>query len=113
MGVVLADRQLGVRTRGAPGLDAHGAEVTGPPGPLRGPWPGRAVPQPDGTWHLALDPRAGALLVGDLVVEPATGEEWTVIAADELVSAVDPALNYVRAVARPRAAGGTRADGHV
>ncbi|ROR42954.1 hypothetical protein [Kitasatospora cineracea] len=112
MGVLLADRQLGVRTRGAPGLDAHGAEVTGPPGPLRGPWPGRALPQPDGTWHLALDPQAGTLLVGDLVVEPATGKEWTVTAADDLVHAADPALAYVRVTARSRQAGGTRAEGH-
>ncbi|MFJ4189436.1 hypothetical protein [Kitasatospora sp. NPDC089509] len=86
--------------------------MTGPLGPLRGPWPGRAVPQPDGTWHLALDAQAGTLLVGDIVVEPAVGAEWTVLAADQLASTVDPALAYVRVRARSRTANGTRPEGH-
>lgn len=34
MAVLLADRQLGVRTRGLPILDAYGDEATGPPGDL-------------------------------------------------------------------------------
>ncbi len=112
MAVLLADRQLGVRTRGVPVLDSHGAEVTGPLGPLRGPWPGRAVPQPDGTWHLALDVQAGTLLVGDVVVEPSTGTEWTVLAADQLANTDDPALAYVRIKARARVLDGTRPEGH-
>ncbi|MFB8235535.1 hypothetical protein ACFC58_03195 [Kitasatospora purpeofusca] len=112
MAVLLADRQLGVRTRGLPVLDAHGAETTNPPGGLRGPWPGRAQPQPDGTWHLAVDPRAGTLLVGDLVVEPATGAEWTVLLADQMQNTDDPTLTYLRVTARPRAADGTRPEGH-
>ncbi|GAA2746161.1 hypothetical protein [Kitasatospora cinereorecta] len=112
MAVHLADRQLGARTRGLPVLDAYGDEMTGPLGDLRGPWPGRAQPQPDGTWHLALDPRVGTLLVGDLVVEPASGTEWTVLVADELKNTADPGLNYVRVTGRLRTAGGTRAEGH-
>ncbi|AUY50461.1 hypothetical protein [Streptomyces sp. CB01881] len=112
MAVLLAARQLGVRTRGMPVLDAYGDETTGPPGELRGPWPGRAQPHTDGTWLLAVDPRAGLLLAGDIVAEPATGAEWTVLAADELRNAVDPALTYVRVTARPRVAGGTRPEGH-
>ncbi|WP_406205295.1 hypothetical protein OH807_30600 [Kitasatospora sp. NBC_01560] len=112
MAVLLADRQLGVRTRGVPVLDAYGDEMTGPPGDLRGPWPGRAQPHSDGTWLLAVDPRAGALLVGDIVVEPATGAEWTVLVADQLQNAQDPGVSYVRVTARPRAAAGTRPEGH-
>ncbi|WP_371517676.1 hypothetical protein [Kitasatospora sp. NBC_01300] len=112
MAVLLADRQLGVRTRGTPVLDVHGAEMTGPLGPLRGPWPGRAMPQTDGTWHLALDRQAGTLLVGDVVAEPATGTEWTVLAADEVTSASDPTLGYVRVKARARTSNGTRPEGH-
>ncbi|WP_327074435.1 hypothetical protein OG196_31845 [Kitasatospora purpeofusca] len=79
---------------------------------LLGPWPGRAQPQPDGTWHLALDPRAGVLLVGDLVAEPATGTEWTVLVADQMQNTEDPALSYVRVTARLRAGAGTRPEGH-
>lgn len=86
--------------------------MTGQLGPLLGPWPGRAVPQADGSWHLSLDPQAGALLVGDVVVEPSTGSEWTVLAADELRNAADPSLGYVRVNARPRISGGTRPEGH-
>ncbi|MFJ1706844.1 hypothetical protein [Kitasatospora sp. NPDC088346] len=112
MAVLLADRQLGVRTRGTPVLDAYGDEATSPLGALRGPWPGRAQPHTDGTWLLALDPQVGALLVGDIVVESATGAEWTVLTADELHSTADPTLAYVRVMARPRAAGGTRPEGH-
>ncbi|MFI6447812.1 hypothetical protein [Kitasatospora sp. NPDC050543] len=112
MAVLLADRQLGVRTRGTPVLDAYGDETTGPPGALRGPWPGRAQPHTDDTWLLAVDPRAGLLLVGDIVAEPATGASWTVLTADELRNAEDPELTYVRVTARPRAADGTRPEGH-
>lgn len=70
------------------------------------------MPQPDGTWHLALDAQAGTLLVGDVVVEPSTGAEWTVLAADQLANSDDPALAYVRINGRARVADGTRPEGH-
>lgn len=112
MGVLLANCQIGVRVRGPAQRDGHGDLVPGDWGALARPWPSRKLPLPDGTWHLALDPRAWPLRSGDLAVEPSSGTVWTVLVADLITSSIDGAVEYVRVVARDRDGGGTRPDGH-
>ncbi|MFF4777536.1 hypothetical protein ACFY05_32235 [Microtetraspora fusca] len=113
MSVLLPDRQLGVRRREAPAVDAHGDAVGGGWGGLLGPWPGRAeesgdVPAglPGGrTWVLALDPAAWPVHQNDLVEDPRARMQWLVTSADLLKHNADPAIDYIRVEAHLRDAG--------
>lgn len=117
MGVLLADRRLGVRRRAAGVADAHGYVSGGSWGPLAGPWAGRAEEGPDAAqmgatggrrWVLAVDPAAWPLTQGDLVVDVDAGQQWLVVTADLRANAADSAVDYVRVEAHIRTGGGTR-----
>jgi hypothetical protein len=86
--------------------DPHGtrsASGWGPPGLER---PGRVVEEPDedgeqdgpGQWVLGLDPVVWPLRARDLVVEPSTGREWTVVTAARRAHAVEASVGWVRVV---------------
>lgn len=116
MAVLMADRQLGVRHRGAAVTDAHGDRVGGDWGALAGPWPGRAAEGPDvppglpggRRWVLAVDPAAWIVLQGDMVVDVDSGQEWLVLSADLLSNTVIGDVDYIRIEAHLRTADGTK-----
>ncbi|GAB2858407.1 hypothetical protein GCM10022221_67390 [Actinocorallia aurea] len=118
MGVLLADRELGVRKVGPGQVGPHGDVIAGDPGPMLGPWPGggNELPDVDGqvdaersrSWALALDPACWPLRRGDLVVEPSTGVEWLVMSADLITCAPAPELDWVKVQAHVLLDGGTR-----
>jgi hypothetical protein len=103
MGVLMADRQLGIVRREYGAADAHGdvAVVEGR-GTLQGPWPGRARQESDGTWTLAVDAKAWPVAQRDLITDPYSGDEWTVTSATLLRNALDPVVDYVRITAAGR-----------
>lgn len=113
MSVLLADRQLGVRARAA-ATDAHGDRYAAAWGPLRGPWPGRAMEGPDTppgqagdrTWVLAVDPQAWPMYQGDMVEEvDGAGQavmSWLVTSADLMTHTLDPMVDYIRVEAHAR-----------
>jgi hypothetical protein len=103
MGVLMADRMLGIRRRTPGALDAHGEPGASDWGPLIGPWPGSASEAADGGWNVSVDPQGWPLAAGDLVVEPAAARSWLVTGADLLVNTIDPTVDYVRVDARERA----------
>jgi hypothetical protein len=114
MAVLLADRMLGARARTLAGADTHGDRYATSWGPLRGPWPGRAMEGPDvpvgqsggRTWRLAADPEAWPLAPGDLIEEISGSgtvvRDWLVTSADLLHHSVDPAVDYIRVEAHIR-----------
>jgi hypothetical protein len=81
--VLLPDRDLVARVAAHPwARDAHGVPV--PPNPAspreeRGPWPGAAAEQLDGTWTLRADPRVWPLQPGDVLSDGSVS--WTVATA--------------------------------
>jgi len=81
--VLLADRQLTARVAEHPWQrDAHGVPVPpfpGSPRQERGPYPGAAAEQPDGSWTLRADPRTWQLRTGDILTDGTLS--WTVATA--------------------------------
>lgn len=72
MAVVLADRALTVTVRAHPWQrDSRGVPVPLPTDAqeTRGPWPGAAKEQADGTWTLRVDPRAWPMRPGDKITD--------------------------------------------
>lgn len=115
MAVLMANRRLGVRRRGAGGRGAHGDPVPGALGALLGPWPGRGEESGDvpagqvggRTWELGVDLAAWPLQPDDVVVDVDSGQEWLVTSADLLNNNADASIDYVlvRAHLRQGAAG--------
>lgn len=103
MAVMLATTMLGVR-RATVTTDGHGTRSATAYGPVQSVRPGRIVAEPDedgetdgpGVWVLAVDPGLLPLAARDLVVEPSTGREWTVVRAGAKTSAVDSIVNWVK-----------------
>lgn len=110
MSVLLPNAQLGVRRRAADAVDALGDEIPGTPGPLEGPWPGRAAETADGRWTLAVDPAAWPVREHDLVTEPG-GRTWAVDTAQLIRNNYDPSVDWIRVAARQVVAGGTEPGG--
>lgn len=106
MAVQLPNTALGVRRRTL-AYDAHGYPMPGADEPAVGPWPGRKTERGDGSWVLALDPQTWPVDERTVVVEPATGAEWTVTEADLLTNNVTPVVDYVRVEAHERVGGHT------
>lgn len=101
MAVQLPNCALAVRPR-AEVLDEHGFPMPGEAAALRGPWPGRKAEDAAGRWSLALDPAAWPIDEHTIVVEPATGAEWTVLTADLLTHNVVSIVDYVKVTAHLR-----------
>ncbi|GHE31672.1 hypothetical protein GCM10017673_38030 [Streptosporangium violaceochromogenes] len=108
MAVTLASTMLGKRpavlTR-----DGHGTRSATQWGPLQAVSPGHILSEPaadgekngPGTATLAVDPALWPLDARDLVVEPGTGRQWTVVTADLRKHSAAPVLNWVKVEARP------------
>lgn len=107
MAVLMADRNLAVRKRGAGALDGHGEPVGGAWGTMLGPWPGRAREAADGGWTLAVDPAGWPLSAGDLVVDAGTGQSWIARGTALLTNNLDSTVNYVRVDAQERVGAAT------
>lgn len=83
MAVLLADRELTAHVATHPwGRDKHGTAVApnpSAPREQRGPYPGAAREQPDGSWTLRADPRTWTLRTGDTLTDGTW--TWVVTAA--------------------------------
>ena len=103
MGVLMADRSLGLVRREYGAMDSDGdvAPIEGR-GTLQGPWPGRARVEPDGTWVLALAPEAWPVARRDLVMDPYSGDEWIVTTAQLRRNTMDPVVDHVAVTAMIR-----------
>jgi hypothetical protein len=113
----MANRRLGVRHRLLAVVDGHGNAVSGDWGLMLGPWPGRAEERPDvpmgrpggRPWVLAVDPAAWPVGQVDLIVDPDSGQTWTVTSADLLANTAISDIDYVRIEGHLRTGTGTRA----
>lgn len=111
MVVLLPNTALAVRRAAAPTYDAHGVPVRGAYGQATAAYPGLTRERDDGGWTLSLHPELWPLRKDDVVVEPGTGREWTVVAAILCKNDFDGYVNYVRTDARERKTGGTEPGG--
>jgi hypothetical protein len=115
MSVLFANTSLSVQTydRNLPEFDSHGQLYFATLEAPRGPWPGsvrppgRTLADEQGPQLLQLDPAAWPLLPRDLVIEPSTGDSWTVVTSQLMTNDLDPSVNYVRVQAHPRSEAGT------
>lgn len=110
MSVLLPNTTLGVRRRGTATQDALGDDVPGVPGPVEGPWPGRATEGADGRWSLAVDPTAWPVRQHDVITEPG-GRAWAVDTAQLITNSYDPSVDWVRVTGLQTVAGGTEPGG--
>lgn len=99
MTVVLPDRDLTARARRHPWVrDERGMPVPAaePNWTTRGPYPGAAEEQADGTWALRIDPRAWPLLAGDQVTD---GDKTWILVGEPKLHAIPgvPDVDHVAA----------------
>ncbi|MGW0485754.1 hypothetical protein [Nonomuraea sp. NPDC003214] len=98
------------------GRDGHGTRIQTGPGEAGPALPARVVSKPavdddpgsgPGQWVLAVDPALLPLPAGaELVEDGGAARSWTVVEAQDLPSAFDPGISYVRVEAALNAASG-------
>lgn len=111
MSVLLPNARLGLRRRiNEQVRNEHGERVAAGWGGVVGLFDGRLNETAGGTWNLGLDPALWPVRQGDLAIS-SDGAAWVIQTADLIQNNYDSTVDWVRATALRRSAGGTEPGG--